>query len=142
MQPLEPPDHAQRQWQSDREAHQLHRQLHDVDDDGGLEPARSEVRCGDHGADQTGHPFLEPDDCPEDRGHPEQLAGKNAHGPGPEQQRNRRAHAAVVAPLEEIADRLQIVLRGELPDPWSDPQRKHDRADRRGPHPPPCQGQC
>ena len=49
----------------------------------------------------------------------------------PEQRGDGRAHAAVVAPLEKVADRPQIVLRGDPADARPDPQREHERAERR-----------
>ena len=43
----------------------------------------------------------------------DQLAGEDADRADPQERGDGRAHAPVVAPLEEVADRAQVVLGGE-----------------------------
>jgi hypothetical protein len=130
-------DAAQHEWQRDSEPEDLHRQLHDVDDRGRQQSASAEIRHDHSGADETSGGLRNTDHDGEDPRDADQLAGKNRDRSHQQQHRDDGADAVVVAPLEKIANRPQIVRFGDAPDARPDPQRQRDRADAGRTHPPP-----
>ena len=104
-------DRAQRQRQRNREPGHLDRQLNDVDDGGGHEPACAEIGGHDNSANQASERLGNPDDRVEHACESDELSRENCQRADPEQGRDGRADACVVAPLEKIADGPQIVRR-------------------------------
>ena len=88
----------------------------------------------EHAADRAG----QADDDVQDRGDGDQLTGEDEDGADPQKRRDSRPHEDAETELEEVADRPEIVLGGHAPDGRTDPEREHDRTDRRGSHPPEC----
>src|SRR6185437_15352389 len=96
-----------------------------------------EVRRDDDCTNQAADRFGNADDDFEYARETDELSGQDGERAHPEQYRDRCAHARVVAPLEKVADGLQVVLGRETSNARSDGQGENGRADRRRPDPPP-----
>ena len=122
MQAVEPADRAQRQRQRDGEAASFTVSCTTLTTADDLQPAGGEIDRDDERADRAAGGLRDADHDVQDPGDADQLAGEDADRADPQQRRDGRAHAAVVAPLEEVADGPQIVLGGEPADARAQPR--------------------
>ena len=117
---------------------QLDGQLHDVDDRRRLQPAGGEIDGDDERAQAR---TRRSSGCRSRRSRihamPISWPARMQTVPTHSSSGDGRAHAAVVAPLQEVADGAQVVLGGEAADARADPQREHQRAEAGRADPPP-----
>ena len=128
--------HRQRQRQ--REAGHLHDQLHHVDPRGRQKAAGGEVD-GDDQRRRSRSRSTAGMCATVSRIDPiaTKLSGEDENRSDPEQRRDNAADGRVVSELEVVADRAEVVRGGDLPHRRPDPEREHDRSDRRRSDPPP-----
>ena len=120
-----PPNRGERQRQRDREADQLHGQLHDVDPGRREQAAGREVDRDDDAADGAADRLGMPRNDFEDPPQPDQLGREDEDRADPQQRRDDAAHALVVAELEVVARRCGGSAR---PRPAASPARPTRRA--------------
>ena len=130
-------DVRERERQDDDEAGQQDDELRDVDPGGRQQAAGAEVDGDDQAAQRASHPAVEPDHHVEHPADRQQLARENGQRADPQQRGDRRADGRAVALLQEVADGVEVVLRGEAPDAGPDPHCQDDRSEPGRPDPPP-----